>query len=53
MSGGRRTATERQRARTRRLAAAGLKRVVVIVPTECVAEIQRMARSLRESTRPG
>jgi len=47
-SGGQRTAAERQRARTARLAAEGLKPVRVIVPVDREAEIKQVAEQMRE-----
>lgn len=49
MSGGQRTAAARQRARTKRLAEAGLRRVVVIVPANRTEDIKRIACAMRES----
>ena len=47
VSGGKATAAERQRARTERLAGAGLKHVKVIVPVNKVKEILKLAAILR------
>ena len=47
-SGGQRTAAERQRARTARLAAEGLKPVRVIVPVDREDEIKAIAEKMRK-----
>ena len=43
-----RTATQRQRRRTERLAEAGLKKVPVIVPVAREDEIKEVARKMRD-----